>query len=301
MSKATDWRVGVSSASYEDRTNGFLPREMFEAYREGGIDCLEISVSDGCEKQIDFKKTVQLSKEYGIELWSYHLPFMSIDVADLDKDERERAFNYQAEIIKKVGDIGIKTFVLHPSGEPCTKEERLERIKVAKDTIAKLACVAGEVGSIIAVEDLPRTCLGNCSSEIKELISVDDRLKVCFDTNHLLIESNADFIKAVGDRIHTLHVSDYDFLNEQHWMPYEGDIDWVELVSLLEKVNYKGPFMYELRLNPPATGTINRRKFTYADFRENYLALINKKPAKAIGVKNPEALEKRAYFKTKQF
>ena len=95
MSKATDWKVGISSVSYEDRTNGFLPREMFEAYREGGIDCLEISVPDGCEKQIDFKKTEKLSKEYGIELWSYHLPFMTIDIAGLDKNESERALKYQ--------------------------------------------------------------------------------------------------------------------------------------------------------------------------------------------------------------
>lgn len=301
MSKATDWKVGISTVTWEDGTNGYLPREMFEAYKNGGIDCLEISLPDERHLKIDYKRTSQLSKEYGVELWSLHLPFWRIDVATLNKDEKKRGLDVHTELISRASDVGIKTFVLHPSGEPYTIEERAERMKAAKDYIATLAEFAGKCGAVIAVEDLPRTCLGNCSSEIKELISVDDRLKVCFDTNHLLIESNADFIKAVGDRIHTLHVSDYDFLNEQHWMPYEGDVDWVELVSLLEQVGYNGPFMYELRLNPPATGTMSRRDFTFADYRENYLALINKKPAKVFGVKNPQAIKERAYFKTKQF
>ena len=45
---------------------------------------------------------------------------------------------------------------------------------------------AQQLGQVIAVEDLPRTCLGRESSEMLELISVNDKLRVCFDTNHLL-------------------------------------------------------------------------------------------------------------------
>ena len=57
-----------------------------------------------------------------------------------------------------------------------------------------------------------------------ELISADDRLRVCFDTNHLLKESIIDFIYNVGDKIITTHVSDYARENERHWLPGEGVI-----------------------------------------------------------------------------
>lgn len=67
----------------------------------------------------------------------------------------------------------------------------------AKKSLAFLAEFAGKHGAVIAVEDLPRTCLGRNSSDIKELLSADKRLKVCFDTNHLLGEDNLDFMGRV--------------------------------------------------------------------------------------------------------
>ncbi|MBQ8401675.1 MAG: sugar phosphate isomerase/epimerase, partial [Clostridia bacterium] len=87
----------------------------------------------------------------------------------------------------------------------------------------------------------------------------------CFDTNHNLSEPNAEYIRAVGDRIVTLHVSDYDFIDEKHWFPMDGGIDWRELLSVLEEVNYTGRFTYE---------TMPEGK-TYDDLVENYNKLMS--------------------------
>ena len=82
--------------------------------------------------------------------------------------------------------------------------------------MAKLADFANKFGAVICVEDLPRTCLGRDSSDINELVSAQPDLRVCFDTNHMLSEDVCAFIKDVGDKIVTVHVSDYDYLNERH-------------------------------------------------------------------------------------
>jgi sugar phosphate isomerase/epimerase len=150
------------------------------------------------------------------------------------------------------------------------------------------------LGITIAVENLPRTCLGNCSEDILQLLQADPRLKACYDTNHLLTENAIDFIRAVGEKIITVHVSDYDFHNEKHWLPYEGDINWVELVTALEEVGYTGPFMYEVASEPRPMNrrtrpTIDRpRPLTLKDVRENFEACVNKRPASPVGTRNEQ-------------
>lgn len=277
---AAEWKSGASSCAENS-----IDRDVFLRYKDAKIDMMEISLSYDKYKDIDWKNTLKYSKETGVGLWSFHLPFApfeSNNIASFDGDVRKNTILMQSEYIKRASEIGIKIFVIHPSGEPNPENTRSDAIKYARESLIKLADVAGENGAVIAVEDLPRTCLGNCSKEIKELISVDDRLKVCFDTNHLLFEKNTDFIKELGEKIITLHVSDYDFVDEKHWLPYEGKNDWVELVSELEKCGYNGTFMYEVGLKTPPT--IKRRNLTYEDIRKNYEACVNKRTAEIITV-----------------
>jgi sugar phosphate isomerase/epimerase len=54
------------------------------------------------------------------------------------------------------------------------------------------------------------------------------------------------FVEAIGSRIITLHVSDYDFIDERHLLPGEGKNDWAAIVDALERADYAGPWMYEV-------------------------------------------------------
>lgn len=299
--QAKEWKLGVSTCSWNETPETVLSKEMFEAYQKGGIDCLEISMNWALYDNIDYKRTERLSKEYGIELWSFHLPFQpfaEVDITSPNKSVRDYTFEKFCGYIDKATDIGIKVFVIHPSIEPNAPEKRDELIKHAQESLSRFADYANHRGAVIAVEDLPRTCIGNCTRDIERLISVDERLKVCFDTNHLLYEDNANFIKALGNKIITTHVSDYNFLDEQHWLPYEGLNNWKEIISLLEQANYSGPFLYELGCLAP--NTIKRRKLTYSDFRNNYLALVNGQTPEILGVIDDTCYKKK-YFDVKQF
>ena len=124
--------------------------------------------------------------------------------------------------------------------------------------------------------------MGNCSKEILELISAHENLRVCFDTNHLLSEDICDFIRNVGDKIVTTHISDYDYINERHWLPGEGSIDWKSVVSAFEEVGYDGYWLYEMELETP--WSIEReRNLTYSDFKYNYSSLMKKETPKKFG------------------
>lgn len=236
-----------------------IDRDLFASCREAGISALEISCDYDRYQYLDYKEIRTLSEEYSVNLWSYHLPFVSYDQIDISKKElAEGTVSYWSELIKKASDIGIDKFVVHPSGGLVMDEEREERLKCSEDSLAKLADIAKTQGAVIAVEGLPRTCLGNTSDEINRLISVHEDLGVCFDSNHMLKETPENFVRKVGNRIITTHISDYDFVDEKHWLPGEGLINWTEVLKALKEIGYQGMWLYEISFKCPDTITRDR-------------------------------------------
>lgn len=272
-------RIGISTCGFP------LTEECFSALAQSEIEAIEISMWSSQYKFIDYKNLSTLAKRYGIELWSYHLPFApfnEIFPGSRDASVRKQTIDYLSELMKKATDIGVDKFVMHSGGEGILPEERQELMENTMETFDKMAEIAHKLGAVIAVEDLPRSCLGNTTEEVLQLISVNDKLKVCFDTNHLLQNDNNDFLRAVKDRLLTVHISDYDFVDEKHWLPGEGDIDWPTLMNTFKEVGYQGVFMYELELATP--DSISRpRDLTFQDVVDNAKTLFAGKTPKPLG------------------
>ena len=171
-------RIGLSSSAYalNDETLGKL--------RESGLEAIEVSEGYDGSLALDYGELARISQKHGIKLWSFHLPFFpfkKIDISSLDKELRDNALALYTELIGRATDIGIDKFVLHPSGEPIADADREERIKYSMQSLDAIAELAHRHGARIAVEDLPRSCLGNTAEELSRLISANDKLRVCFD------------------------------------------------------------------------------------------------------------------------
>ena len=210
--------IGLSSCGKR------LNEELFKSYISSGITHMEISEGKAACEAMDFDRIAELAKNSGVILWSFHLPFAPFSEIDISNPDLAGAtVDYYLGLIKKATAIGIEKFIVHPSGEPISPEDRPLRLACAKEHLALLAQKAAELGAVICVEDLPRTCLGNCSGEMLELLSAHSALRSCFDTNHMLSEDLVSYANAVGDKIVTLHVSDYDFANERPYLTVNFD------------------------------------------------------------------------------
>ena len=273
-------RIGLSVNDTVLEQDGF-----FHTCRDSGISVLEISLPQRMAEQHDYEKTVRNAGKAGIEVWSVHLPFApfsEIDPSSLDEKTRRFTVERQGEVIRKAGAAGIRHFIVHASGEPIPVEERRDRLLRAAESLETLAGIAEDTGGVVCVEDLPRTCIGRNSYEILELLKEDLRLRCCFDTNHLLGEYIPDFIRNVGSRIITTHISDYDFWNERHLLPGEGKIDWKELYKTLLLTGYDGPWLYEVGLKAP--WCVRRdRDLVCADFVNNAKAIFNGDQPEPVG------------------
>ena len=249
-----------------------MRRERLEALAEAGMRQAELS-SGGVDPwfdALDFphraRELVSLARGAGVTLSSIHLPFgpfSRIDPAAREAEVRETIVQIQTWLLDAAGDAGIGIAVLHPSGEPYRDEERAERLEIALDTVGKIAEAAKKAGVTLALENLPRTCLGRDAREMRFFLDALPDLRCCFDTNHSLRQDNPSFIRALGGRIVTIHASDYDFVDEKHWLPLAGQNDWPGIIAALREVGYKGRFLYELREGP-----------TDEEIAENYHKLL---------------------------
>ena len=248
MTDYRQWTTAISTSQTD--------YETLKRMKDCNVNAIELSVGWQSCDTIPWEELRKNADAASIEIWSYHLPFSrEIHIASPDEEHRTKMVSYLKSMIEKACAVGIRRFVIHPSTEPISDEERPAQMAASKKSLAELAQFADERGAILCVEDLPRTCLGHTADEVAELISADDRLMVCFDVNHLLTTygcTHREFIEKLGHRIVTTHMSDYDFIDEKHFFPGYGMINWKEVVELLEQADYNGPFLYEGGFSPSA-------------------------------------------------
>ena len=262
------YKIGLSSKS------NVFSDELFRSYAKAGIQVVEISnCSDGYDA-IDLHVAKELADEYGVTLRSLHLPFKThgeIPHDISDPNLSNVAVDDHKRLIKRGAEVGIKIFVVHPSGTKIPYDERPRWIDACKKSLCELVEYADQFGAVIAVENMPiqyQQCLGTTIAEFEELALSHPKLCVCFDTNHLLRENPGELIRRLGKRIVTMHVSDCNLEVEQHRLPGEGKVDFPEILRALGEVGYTGPWLYEVSYRCPQPAD-DKYKLTCESFVKN--------------------------------
>lgn len=260
-----------------------IDEKLFESYKEAGIHAMEITGPFDAQMNYDMDYIKKSADKFGVKLWSYHLPFKPFDIIDLsDRNLCKNTIKIMGDLIKRAGNYGIDKYIVHSSGiikrDELSKQELHDKMECSKESLAALAQIAQEAGGNVCVENLPPICLPTTVDEVKELLSADSRLRVCVDTNHMLPGNPVDFIKGLADKLVTLHISDYDLVNERHWMPGQGVVNWQDVYNALKEVNYSGLWLYEIGFNS------NGRIYNCKDFVQNAKDIFENKELGVYGI-----------------
>lgn len=279
MNSLNEWEVGASTSILH--YNGGVTKEGFNNYKKSGIEYAELSLELDDLERLGFyerpEKIKQLAADSGVKFWSFHIPFgENINPTILDRQKNKYAMDIMKKCISQAAKIGIETIVIHPSFEPNDAESRRDKMDCSIENMSILSKFCKNLGAVLTAEDLPRTCLGNCSEEIIEFLNSVDDLMFCFDTNHVTAQKNEDFLDELikhhfQGRVRTIHVSDYDGIDERHRLPFDGTNNWEEIVSKLKKLEYNGVFMYEV-----GKAWDREKPYTLEAVKQNYLKMKSK-------------------------
>jgi sugar phosphate isomerase/epimerase len=92
-------------------------------------------------------------------------------------------------------------------------------------------------------------------SDPYELLELIDTLNhplvgACWDTGHAHRQGlDQSVIREFGKRLKALHVQDNNGLQDQHLLPYQGNIDWKAVTGALAAIGYEGDFTYEAHMS----------------------------------------------------
>lgn len=239
----TRLRCGSTTAAIEH-----FNKEVVDMYAKAGVTSVEVALPFVNYFAHDWKELKKYADTVGVEFWSVHLPFGGennmFNIAS--PEYAKRTVEDDERLLIKAGEVGMKAAVIHPNTAAIPEGRREEYFEISAESLTKLVEIGKREGVSIAAEILAPPNIGSNIAEMKRLMDAVPGLKICFDVNHVTGFTHEEFAKTFADRIVTVHISDYDFDGEKHWLPGDGKIDWQHILRLFNDINYNGPFIYEV-------------------------------------------------------
>lgn len=261
-------RLSVTSSIMSARPGGvkYTFSEAIEALSEAGYKYVDASLWEQSghgmplEKD-DYREWCIAEREHalscGIGFCQTHgqtLSGMSWD--DLGYPERDYVFKMNYRCIEATALLGAKWMVMHPYNLPHAPIYDRNKLKAACiEYLSPYIEYAKKHGVGIAVENMVdfrgirRRYCGGDIFELCELVDTinDPDVGICFDTGHAN-EGGADpaaAVELIGKRLVATHINDNHKKEDEHILPYFGDIKWDEFMKALKNINYTGDFSFE--------------------------------------------------------
>jgi sugar phosphate isomerase/epimerase len=181
------------------------------------------------------------------------------NVASLDEYRRSSDMAAIHRDIDLCAELGVRNIVIHPGGDEAPDRATLDRVTTLRlKSFAELAGHCERVGTRLAIENMSdggsgvwgKRRFGAIVEEILELTEQigSPALGVCLDTSHANMQglNQPAAIRACGDKLIALHVSDNDGSGDQHRAPGYGSVPFPEIVAALREIGY--PFNFNLEI-----------------------------------------------------
>lgn len=185
------------------------------------------------------QEQIDLCKNLDLNIIFAHLGYQNINSIWEEGETGEALIERYKNDIKKCKENGIDIVIMHLTrgkNPPAYGELGLNRIK-------KIIEFAKELNVKVAFENTKvRGYLKYVLENIK-----DENVGLCFDSGHYHAYFDDEFdFEFFKDRIFAVHLHDNDKSDDLHLLPFDGTIDWINVIEELKESNYRGPVTLEL-------------------------------------------------------
>jgi sugar phosphate isomerase/epimerase len=186
---------------------------------------------------------------------SMHLPFMEavgpkqkLWISPLDPEPlRRQAAMDEIKRCLELADAVRPEYVVMHLGNPGESFNPVA-FEYAYAAISQIRSFAGVR---VMVENIPNEI--STIERIQEFKSAADmpEIGICYDTGHGHLTGATRGLEAIN----TTHIHDNNGEKDQHLWPFEGTLNWPELIEKLVLAKYPGPFIFETRGEDLSKGT----------------------------------------------
>ncbi|MBN2548031.1 MAG: sugar phosphate isomerase/epimerase [Anaerolineales bacterium] len=207
-----------------------------------------------------------LKAELGLS-YTVHLPLWSVEPSTLQTPVRQGSVQALVNMIRLTQPLEPEVYVMHATGALAAEFYRMRLPEMAREVLLRQFQNGARqsLQSILAQTGLPSRRLAietiEFPFELTLELAEEMDLSICFDTGHVLVgfSGPVDFFEALErslPRLGEIHLHDGPWQGPERNIGYgkdhsplgTGDLDVPRLLDRLEKAQFKGPIIFELRL-----------------------------------------------------
>lgn len=183
-----------------------------------------------------------------------HLPFHKVPGAD-GKPDPQAFSDRMMQCIEAAGIMGIRHAVIHPLN-PRVIADGADPFAANMEYLSPFNEFAHKVGVSLAVENMPgyseRDGIHRFGASAEDVLALSDALDCgnCWDFGHANISGvpQGDSLRLLGHRLTVLHVNDNHGKEDEHLLPFFGNIKWRDAMRGLRESGFDGCFNLECRM-----------------------------------------------------
>jgi sugar phosphate isomerase/epimerase len=190
-----------------------------------------------------------LAEEHGIAIASLHAPYgPKYDISYSDSETRMASVCRIALAMSAAVELDARTVILHLQSWPV--EAGVQDVDSLLRSLEALVETAENMRIRLAAENLPgevaNVFLRRALSEFKS-----DYFGFCYDSSHDQLGPGKPYeiLEEFAERLFAVHLSDNDGLEDRHWIPFTGIVDWERVCYVLHKARYANPLLLEVENN----------------------------------------------------
>ena len=195
-----------------------------------------------------------------------HAPYKQ-DLASLNETVRRLAVHTTIRSFAGFSDVGGHTVVVHPNADEGPHSMRHYAVCEASllKSLDDVHAAAERHGLTIAVENMLHKGAARPFWRADDLLKVvsrfPERIGICIGTGHARASGldPAAQIRVAGPCLRALHLHDNDGLNDLHFVPGLGGIDWAEVHAAIADVGFAGSSTIEVQAHEDPPGAVARQ------------------------------------------
>ena len=215
--------------------------QRFHLVRQAGFDGVLLGWIEKYERP-DYRDQPGLARREGLLIENIHVDFFNASRIWEESQEGQAVSEYYLRCVDDCAAFEIPAMVMHAdSGHnpPPVSELGFARF-------GQLIDRAERSGVTIVVENLPRTAQVDRARLLLERFD-SPRFGFCFDSGHRNVcRVGHEWLARWPERLKALHLHDNDGADDQHLLPFDGNIDWPAQMRAIAATGYRGAVALEV-------------------------------------------------------